>query len=73
MVPVDPRFDPFQAVCDAWELDASGVLDRDTATRYSETVLKPGGGKDAKELIEAFLGRDFSLDAFQKWINQTPQ
>jgi thimet oligopeptidase len=45
-----------------------GLLNKDTAARYRELVLNPGGSQDAEHLIENFLGRPFSFDAFEKWL-----
>lgn len=46
----------------------NGLMDLTTAARYRDLVLKPGGSKDAKDLVEDFLGRSFSFDAFEKWL-----
>ena len=35
---------------------------------YRETVLAPGGSKDADELLTDFLGRPASFDAFETWL-----
>lgn len=39
------------------------------AERYRRYVLAPGGSKDAACLVHDFLRRDFSFDAFDRWIN----
>jgi thimet oligopeptidase len=31
-------------------------------------VLEPGGSKPARELVEAFLGREVSMSALTHWI-----
>ena len=46
------------------EFQREGLRNRDTAARYRDTVLAPGGKKDAAQLIEDFLGRPFNYDAF---------
>jgi thimet oligopeptidase len=43
----------------------SGLRDRATARRYRQTVLAPGGTKPAAELVQDFLGRPISLDAYK--------
>jgi thimet oligopeptidase len=48
---------------------AAGLSDRATARRYRETVLEPGGSRPAADLVRAFLGRPFSFDAFEKWLD----
>jgi thimet oligopeptidase len=45
------------------------LFDRSVAARYRDLVLVPGGSKDATELVREFLGRDYSFDAFEAWLN----
>lgn len=52
------------------EFQRSGLLDADTARRYREAVLVPGGSRDAAELVEAFLGRPYRFAAFEAWLNR---
>ena len=42
-----------------------GLRDPATALRYRNLVLAPGGTKPAAELVEGFLGRPISLDAYK--------
>jgi thimet oligopeptidase len=42
-----------------------GLRDPATARRYRELVLAPGGTKPAAELVQDFLGRPISLDAYR--------
>mgnify|MGYP003626091444 CR=1 FL=1 len=42
----------------------AGLRDRATAAAYRNTVLAPGGSKPAMQLIEDFLGRPFSTQAY---------
>lgn len=46
-----------------------GVLSRAPAERYRRAVLEPGGSRPAAELVEAFLGRPFTFDAFTEWLD----
>jgi len=46
------------------------ILDPKVARRYRETILTPGSRKPASELIEDFLGRPLSFDAFENWLNR---
>jgi thimet oligopeptidase len=46
------------------------LLDPAIAQRYRETILAPGSRKPARELIEDFLGRPLSFDAFENWLNR---
>jgi thimet oligopeptidase len=50
--------------------DPQQLFDTTVATRYRDTVLAPGGLADAADLITAFLGRPYSFDAFQRWLDQ---
>jgi thimet oligopeptidase len=45
--------------------ESRGLRDRATAERYRRMVLAPGGTKPAAELVEDFLGRPVSLDAYR--------
>jgi thimet oligopeptidase len=49
---------------------ARGLMDPEVAGRYRRAVLEPGGSRRAAELVEAFLGRPFSFDAYQAWLDQ---
>jgi thimet oligopeptidase len=51
------------------EFRAAGMSDRATALRYRAEILEPGGSRPAAELVRAFLGRPFSFDAFQAWLD----
>jgi thimet oligopeptidase len=51
--------------------DRSNLLDPAVAGRYRREVLEPGGSKPAEEMVRAFLGRAFSFDAFQSWLDAT--
>lgn len=46
----------------------AGLMNAQQAGRYRDIVLKRGGSKDAAELIKEFLGRPFSFDAFENWL-----
>ena len=46
-----------------------GLLNQQVAREYRQRVLEPGGSKDAADLVHDFLGRDFSFDAFARWMN----
>jgi thimet oligopeptidase len=50
------------------EFRKEGALGRETARRYRERVLAPGGSKDAADLVRDFLGRDYTFDAFEGWL-----
>src|SRR5581483_3143106 len=43
------------------------------AHRLRDVVLKGGGSAPAADLVRAFLGRPFNLNAWSAWINQEPQ
>jgi thimet oligopeptidase len=49
--------------------DRTDLLDADTARRYRDAVLAPGARKDAADLVEDFLGRPYSFEAFQSWLD----
>jgi thimet oligopeptidase len=47
------------------QFEAKGLRDRATADRYRRLVLQPGGSKPAAQMVEEFLGRPISLDAYK--------
>lgn len=49
--------------------DPDNMLEPKTAMRYRDSILNPGGTKDAKDLVKDFLGRAYSFEAFQNWLN----
>ncbi len=53
------------------KFDQNNMLDSKMATAYRKAVLDPGGTKKAAQLVRDFLGRDFSFDAYEKWLNST--
>lgn len=48
--------------------DRDNLFDPAVATAYRDKVLAPGGAKDAADLVEDFLGRPYSFDAFAAWL-----
>jgi thimet oligopeptidase len=52
---------------DPGDLFAPGV-----AHRYRDEVLTRGGSRDAADLVESFLGRAYSFDAFARWLAKAP-
>ena len=52
------------------EFEKHGLLNQETAARYRQKVLAPGGSKDAAELVEDFLGRPYNFDAFAAQLNR---
>ena len=47
---------------------AAGFMSPELAVRYKQSILAAGGERDAGELVFAFLGRDWTLDAFRTWL-----
>jgi thimet oligopeptidase len=52
--------------------DPADLFDAAVARRYRDRILAPGGSKDAADLVEDFLGRPFSFDAFAGWLDRVP-
>lgn len=51
--------------------DEGNLFDREVAHRYRDRILAAGGSKDAADLVEDFLGRPYTFDAFEAWLNRT--
>ncbi|MGH2449941.1 MAG: M3 family metallopeptidase [Candidatus Limnocylindria bacterium] len=49
-----------------------GLMDIPRARRYRDLILAPGGTKHAAKLIEDFLGRPYSFEAFRRWLSPAP-
>ena len=48
----------------------NGMTDARTSYKYRDTVLAPGGAKDAADLVKDFLGRPYGFDSFKAWLEQ---
>jgi thimet oligopeptidase len=55
------------------EFKALGLRNPGVAQRFRETVLAPGGTKDAAQLVEDFLGRPYGFEAFAEELNDDSQ
>ena len=47
----------------------SDLMEAGVAARYRETVFEPGSSKPATDLVHDFLGRPFTFDAWERWLN----
>jgi thimet oligopeptidase len=52
------------------QFDAKNPLAGDTALRYRQKVLEPGGSVSANDLVKAFLGRAQNMTAFKAWMGE---
>lgn len=52
------------------EFEQAGLRNKELSERYRRTILAPGGSKPAAELVEDFLGRPYSFDAFARQLDQ---
>jgi thimet oligopeptidase len=48
----------------------TNLLDDPIAMKYRRTVLDPGGSVPGKEIVQRFLGRSQSTEAFSNWISE---
>lgn len=44
------------------------LMDPEVGRRYRDAILAPGGTADAADLVERFLGRPTTFDAFEEWL-----
>ena len=47
----------------------SDLMEAGVAARYRETVFEPGSSKPATDLVHDCLGRPFTFDAWERWLN----
>ncbi len=50
------------------EFEKTTMFDPSVAKRYRRSILEAGGAKPAAKLVEDFLGREYSFDAYGKWL-----
>ena len=48
--------------------DPDELFAPEVAHRYRDLVLSPGGTRDAADLVEDFLGRPYTFDAYAAWL-----
>jgi thimet oligopeptidase len=51
--------------------ERGSLTDPAQARRYAEEILAPGSERPARELVRAYLGREFSFDAFERWATES--
>lgn len=52
------------------KFEEGGMLSTEVSRSYRTAILEPGGSADAAELVQNFLGRPYSFDAFAKWLSR---
>lgn len=52
------------------EFREKGWLDAKTAIKYRKSILEPGAAKDGAVMMEDFLGRPSSQEAYLKWLGK---
>jgi thimet oligopeptidase len=56
---------------DAFTLfEKHGLMSQEIASRYRRYVLEAGGAVDAKVMVENFLGRESTFDAFREYLEK---
>ena len=56
---------------DLWtRFEQKGPFDTTTSMRFRRSVLEPGGTVDASDMVEQFLGRPSSFEAYQAWLER---
>jgi len=49
---------------------AAGLMNKDVAAKYRHAILEDSGEKPAADMVKDFLGRPFSFDAYQHWLDE---
>ncbi|MEO6965080.1 MAG: M3 family metallopeptidase, partial [Acidobacteriaceae bacterium] len=52
------------------QFDPDNLIEGPAALRYRREVLEPGGSQPGEKLVENFLQRPQSIEAFRDWMNQ---
>jgi thimet oligopeptidase len=52
------------------QFDAENLIEGPTALRYRKEVLEPGGSQPGEKLVQNFLHRSQSIQAFEGWMNE---
>jgi len=47
-----------------------GLMNPAIMGKYRSTILNVGGAKTGNQMVEDFLGRDFTIEEFDKWMKQ---
>jgi thimet oligopeptidase len=50
------------------EFEKKGLRNAEVAMRYRRQILEPGGTMDAAVLVRNFLGRDYNIEAFKRFV-----
>jgi len=48
--------------------ETTGLMATDVTYAYRDKVLAPGGSRDAAELVQSFLGRDYDFRAYERFL-----
>jgi thimet oligopeptidase len=52
------------------QFNRTNLLEDPIALKYRQTVLEPGGTVPGKSIVQNFLGREQSIEAFSRWIGE---
>lgn len=52
------------------QFNRTNLLEDPIALKYRKTVLEPGGTVPGKSIVQQFLGREQSIEAFTRWIGE---
>ena len=50
--------------------EKTSLMDTKVTYKYRDSILVPGGAKDAALLVHDFLGRDYDFKAFEKYLSR---
>jgi thimet oligopeptidase len=53
--------------------DDADLFEPSIAHRYRDEVLARGGSADAADLVATFLGRPYSFESFEQWLDTAPR
>ena len=56
---------------DLWtRFENEGLMSPEVVQDYAKRVLAPGGTKPAAQLARDFLGRDYEMESYKRWLSR---
>lgn len=50
-------------------VQSGDLMDKQVAMRYRKMILEKGSSENAEDMVNAFLGREYSFKAYEEWLS----